>query len=563
LQKSTLANNQSIGGQIDLLKQYSAQADVTASNIQKHILDNIKTLAGEGENLKTLSANGVDPDFIKKLVAEGPEYVAAVASSSKALQVQLGQQFKAGLTQQMHTAAEAARAEAPAAAKVVANAAQLQLDAQTAGIRSKFFTAVSAAVTQARSIASDGGRDTANAFGARGEAGRNTVLKSFLNTLPGPVRQAAESALGIATTAGGQLPQNLATAINAHTPKASQAAENLRAVVQAKIDALHGKTIDVITQDNASAALGSISQHISQLEALNNTLKATRISAADGGFVSGPGGPRDDVIPAWLSNEEHVTNAPSANVNRALLAWMDKNPGDRVPGFADGGSVTDQVATHPFVQSFADYLSGGAFNSLLAGVSGGASNSQSVQAWAPTILQALALAGAPASWLAAEETIMRLESGGNPTIQNLGYTAGGGHPTGLMQMLPQTFMGHALPGLTNILNGLDNLVSSIRYQESEYGSPYNIPGVVRGSYGGYDHGGILPPKAIGINLSNDVEMVRSKTQEDGLVNAIRESNKLLKQQNQLLAAIPGATATSLNGVARGGRLAARTGSARR
>lgn len=34
---------------------------------------------------------------------------------------------------------------------------------------------------------------------------------------------------------------------------------------------------------------------------------------ASGGSVSGPGGPRDDVIPAWLSNGEHVIDAKTVN----------------------------------------------------------------------------------------------------------------------------------------------------------------------------------------------------------------------------------------------------------
>lgn len=39
----------------------------------------------------------------------------------------------------------------------------------------------------------------------------------------------------------------------------------------------------------------------------------------DGGIVAGPGGPRDDAVPAMLSNGEFVVNAAATRDNRALL----------------------------------------------------------------------------------------------------------------------------------------------------------------------------------------------------------------------------------------------------
>lgn len=47
---------------------------------------------------------------------------------------------------------------------------------------------------------------------------------------------------------------------------------------------------------------------------------------ADGGDVWGAGGPRADLIPALLSNGEHVTNAESANLARPLLHAINENP---------------------------------------------------------------------------------------------------------------------------------------------------------------------------------------------------------------------------------------------
>jgi hypothetical protein len=62
---------------------------------------------------------------------------------------------------------------------------------------------------------------------------------------------------------------------------------------------------------------------------------------AAGGWVDGPGGPRDDRVPALLSNGEFVVNAKSAENNRAALEWMN------AAKFADGGYVDGAAVPHP------------------------------------------------------------------------------------------------------------------------------------------------------------------------------------------------------------------------
>lgn len=69
---------------------------------------------------------------------------------------------------------------------------------------------------------------------------------------------------------------------------------------------------------------------------------------ATGGAVSGPGGPKSDSIPAWLSNGEYVINAKSASMlGLSLLNKLNNlgkgfSPKSRfgLPAFADGGSVS-------------------------------------------------------------------------------------------------------------------------------------------------------------------------------------------------------------------------------
>ena len=71
-------------------------------------------------------------------------------------------------------------------------------------------------------------------------------------------------------------------------------------------------------------------------------------SFATGGAVSGPGGPKSDSIPAWLSNGEYVLNAKSASMlGLSLLNKLNSlgkgfSPRSRLglPAFADGGAVS-------------------------------------------------------------------------------------------------------------------------------------------------------------------------------------------------------------------------------
>jgi hypothetical protein len=51
----------------------------------------------------------------------------------------------------------------------------------------------------------------------------------------------------------------------------------------------------------------------------------TTAGYATGGSVWGPGGPTDDLIPAWLSDREFVMNAKSADHNRPLLEAMNRD----------------------------------------------------------------------------------------------------------------------------------------------------------------------------------------------------------------------------------------------
>lgn len=86
------------------------------------------------------------------------------------------------------------------------------------------------------------------------------------------------------------------------------------------------------------ANLGAIATVAAETASIISTISSVALAMKDGGAVRGPGGPRDDLIPAMLSNGEFVMNAEATKRNRALLEAL--NSGRR---YADGGYVAMQT----------------------------------------------------------------------------------------------------------------------------------------------------------------------------------------------------------------------------
>jgi hypothetical protein len=122
----------------------------------------------------------------------------------------------------------------------------------------------------------------------------------------------------------------------------------------------------------------------------------------------------------------------------------------------------------------------------------------SVVSW---IHQAMSGAHAPASWFPALERLVSLESGGNPRAVNPTAIAGGQHATGLWQMLPSTYASYAwgLPP-NDLTNPIIEGIAALRYIMSNYGSPYNIPGLMSGGYRGYWSGGWVNEPVVGFGM---------------------------------------------------------------
>lgn len=86
------------------------------------------------------------------------------------------------------------------------------------------------------------------------------------------------------------------------------------------------------------------------------------ITRADGGAIYGPGGPRDDKIPAWLSNGEHVLDAEDVQRmggQQAVYRFRES----LYRGYADGGAI--QYAP-PTYMSAPSVSSGPSFDVVLS-----------------------------------------------------------------------------------------------------------------------------------------------------------------------------------------------------
>ena len=114
-----------------------------------------------------------------------------------------------------------------------------------------------------------------------------------------------------------------------------------------------------------------------------------------------------------------------------------------------------------------------------------ASNKLSASAQAArTIERALRITHEPHSWMRPLEWLAFHESAYN--THAVAYEGVGNETAcGLFQVLPTTFATHALPGLNNIWNPVDNTVTAIRYIAGRYGTPQAIPGLESSRYAGY------------------------------------------------------------------------------
>lgn len=156
-------------------------------------------------------------------------------------------------------------------------------------------------------------------------------LRSYLNTLgltpklvktivENTAKQAQVDAQDYKRAGLDSIPASLTTRIDVNT---SGAYAKLSAI-QSYLAGLHDKTITVNVN---TGAIGHIKD--------GGLIGASYFDA--GGPVFGPGGPRDDRVPAWLSNGEFVVNAAAARRHLGLLFDINAQK------FADGGPTAAQA----------------------------------------------------------------------------------------------------------------------------------------------------------------------------------------------------------------------------
>lgn len=140
-------------------------------------------------------------------------------------------------------------------------------------------------------------------------------------------------------------------------------------------------------------------------------------------------------------------------------------------------------------------------------ISGDSVGGSGVERWRNVAIRALKMTGQySTSNLNALLNQMRTESNGNPNaINNWDINAKNGTPSkGLMQVIDPTFRQYAMPGFnSNIYDPLSNILASIRYALSRYGS---LSAAYRGV--GYENGGIITKEHIArVGEGNKEEVV--------------------------------------------------------
>lgn len=294
------------------------------------------------------------------------------------------------------------------------------------------------------------------------------------------------------------------------------------------------------------------------------SLTAAR-AMATGGHVSGPGGPRDDQIPAWLSDGEWVQ--PADSVNYYGHDFMEAVRQKKFPRFASGGLARGLATNYllsgagvayqsgvqaldvmgfahpPLLPKFEPqiYLDGGSLSNFKPGAG--------VSRWSSEALSAMAELGIPGAYLSAVLRRMNQESGGNPTVVNKwdsNWTRGT-PSVGLMQVIGPTFRSNAGPHVGTgpfsygvSVEPVSNIYAGLNYAGRRYGAGHGgfLGGVLyaMGKPGGYamggpvrlprprayDNGGPLPPGLSTVwNGTGRPENVRTSGQEDALVGAVK------------------------------------------
>lgn len=325
-------------------------------------------------------------------------------------------------------------------------------------------------------------------------------------------------------------------------PKLRSAADKFQAFrdrVNNALDGVRDRTVTITTRADVPAGVSV------------RALMEGRGLAA-GGMVHGPGGPRDDKIPARLSNGEFVVNAASTKRHRALLEAINAK------GFANGGMVRAEdgsMVPRSFYGSqglvsvrgrtdgtrelgmFARQFNRGlgwlaksmgkgllsALKSAVPSVSGVPSSVSGNAAIVKSIFSNMF--GWGRYWPQTYSLLMK-ESGFRNTAQNPTSSA-----YGMFQFLDSTWGGYGIPKTSD--PRLQTIAGG-RYIRARYGNPAAALAFhLRNNW--YDKGGILKSGGIAGNKSGKPERILSPRQTNAFERLVDALTGGMKQSDAPLA----------------------------
>lgn len=212
---------------------------------------------------------------------------------------------------------------------------------------------------------------------------------------------------------------------------------------------------------------------------------------------------------AW-SALKHVVRGAAADSVAAVLDPL-KTLADHTLGTGQNWSGMLDSGVHKGVDGIVNWVRG---DDAKHAAPAAANVPGSVADW---INQGMKIAGVSGpAWYNGLTQIAMHESGGNPNVVNTtDINAQQGHPSaGLMQFIKSTFDAYAMPGYTDWMNPIHQVIAdawSHGYIMSRYGGIGNVPGIAAlahgGGYVGYDNGGMWPSGTLGINMTGRDEGV--------------------------------------------------------
>jgi TP901 family phage tail tape measure protein len=327
----------------DVIGNFSVKAgdsaSQTADKFEKSYRDTVKMARQFANDVQEATRRGLNPDEVATLLEQGPQKAGPILHAM--VQDHSGRMIR--------MANNSRQALANIGDRVAEQARLTNLAVQSSD--DKMTSNLGAAMRISQALAKSGGRATAQALARELGIGADRVeriSKQFGISIATNTRTGTTRASGYVQDFGGkikQLPDSHHTTFTTPgLPAATTRVEDLRSKLAAIAKRDHisvSVAVGVANKLSASPKLAS-----PQGDGYGDLTQPARRSG--GGPVSGPGGPRDDVIPALLSNREwvHPVDAVDTYGPRFMRAVQTRQfPIELAQAFADGGQVAIRGAT--------------------------------------------------------------------------------------------------------------------------------------------------------------------------------------------------------------------------